>query len=424
MIASTRVEDSRRENTRQDFLSQTSPLFEENRSIHRLAVEGLLPTGGEVRIGGEMNRLNNNLQTTLDREYVSFLGITIRQPLLKDAGLDTTMAQIRVAEKETEVVLNETRREMMGILSQAEIAYWELFQFTMEYELRQESARIARNVLEENRERVAAGQMSEVEIMRAEAELAIRQTQVAAAMQRRLDASARLKSFLAQDASGPMLITPADTISIEEENQTIRQQYEQALENHPTLMALRKSVEQESLREDYARNQRLPDLSLSASYGLSGLGDSFSRTRSQLWNDDFYSWFVGLEFEMPILNRVRGVNQYEAARLRRESAEHRLRGAELELANLIRAVSQRVDSLRDQVEDYQEVVRLQERLLNAQLEALELGRGDSRMVFEAEQDYTDARLAVIESQVRYQRRLIEREILLGTYLANKGMDLI
>ena len=423
-VGSARIEENRRENTRQDFLSQASPLFYENNGRYRAAVEGTLPTGASVRFGGDVSRLENNLQTALNKEYVTFLGLTIRQPLLKDAGYDVTMAQIRLAAEESEIVLNETRREMMSILSQAEIAYWELYQAEREYELRSESVRIAEEILEDNRDRVEAGKMSEVEVIKAVAELALRKTQLETAYQNKLDASARLNSFLGKERPASVIIKPTDDIKVTNESYSIEGSLSEALEKHPTLMALRNTVEQEEIRENYAKNQKLPDVSLNASYGMNGLDEEFSNSSEELFDNDFFSWFVGVEVQIPILSGIRERNEYEAAQIRKAGAEHRLRGAEVELSNLLRAMIQRIKSLKKQVADYREVVELQQNLLDAELSGLELGRTDSREVFEAEQDLTEAKISVLESLVNYQRRLVERELLEGSYLKNRGMDLI
>lgn len=423
-VGSARIEENRRENTRQDFLSQASPLFDENNARYRAAVEGNLPTGGTIRLGGDTNRLENNLQTALNKEYVTFLGLTLRQPLLKDAGFETTMAQIRVAAEESEIVLNETRREMMSILSQAEIAYWELYRAEREYELRADSVRIAKEILQDNRDRVEAGKMSEIEVKKAVAELALRETQLEAAYQNRLDASARLNSFLGQESPTGAILEPEDSITVSPEAYSLEGSISQALENHPTLMVLRNTVEQEEIRKKYAKNQTLPDVSLNASYGMNGLDEEFSNSRAELFDNEFFSWFVGVEVQIPILNGVRERNEFQAAQIRMAGAEHRLRGAEVELSNLLRAMIQRVKSLKKQVADYREVVELQQDLLDAELTALELGRTDSRDVFEAEQQLTAAKLSALESLVNYQRRLIERELLEGVYLKKRDMDLI
>lgn len=422
VIVSARRESNRRENTRQDFLSQASPLFEENNHLYRGAVEGTLPTGGQVRVGGEVSRLDNNLQVSSDHEFVTFLGLTVRQPLLKDFGYDTTMAQIRVAEKQTDVVRHRTRREMMGVLSRAEIAYWELFQAAREHELRSKSVEIAQDVLADNRDRVQAGKMSDLEIRQAKAELALRETQLEAAHQQRLDASARLKSFLAEEAEGALVLDPTDDITLQASTTTTAESLDRAYDNHPTLLALRNVVEQEQLRESYAQNQKLPRLDLSASYGLNGLGDTLARSDDQLWNDDYRSWYVGLELNLPVMMGVRERNEYQAAHLRKQEAQQRLKGAELELTNLLRAMVKRVSGLKTQVQEYRRVVDLQQSVLDAELEALDLGRANSRDVFDAENALTDARIAVARSLVAYQRRIIEREILEGSYLAAHNIE--
>lgn len=423
-IGSSRYEENRRENTRQDFLSQSSPLFEESNVRWRAAMENTLPSGGQLRLGTDVNKLHNNLQSDVPQEYVTFTGATLRQPLLKDAGYETTMAPIKIAETGSDIELHETRRELMNILSQAEFAYWDLYQATKEYEMRRESVRIARDVLEENKRRVRAGNMTEIEVKKAEAELALRRTQLKESRQGQVNASARLKSFMAEEIEDlfPVMV-PEDDIRIKESAGGMGESLKRAFDSHPTLQALRLGVDQENLRKDFQRNQRLPQVDVNASYGLNGLGPDIDDSTEKMADNDFYSWFVGIEVNIPMLAGIREKNEYLASRLREREAQERLKAAELELMNLLRAMISRVKSLESQVEDYRNVVELQQSLLDAELSALEMGRTDSREVFQAEQDLTEAKMAEVESLVEYKRRTVEQQVLEGTYLDDRGMDL-
>ncbi len=135
-VASFGREANRRQNTRERFLSQGASVFDEENEISTAAIEATLPPGTLLRVGGQTRRLSNNLQITGNEEFESFAGVNLTQPLLKGAGVKATLAQLRLATARSEVVLHETRRQLAAILSQAELAYWDLARAVAEDELR------------------------------------------------------------------------------------------------------------------------------------------------------------------------------------------------------------------------------------------------------------------------------------------------
>jgi hypothetical protein len=122
-VATFGREANERQNTRERFLSQAATTFSENNLRGSVALETLLPFGTQVRVGAQTARLDNSLQTTGNREFESFTGVNVTQPLLKNAGIKTTFAQLRIAAMQSEVVLHDTRRQLTSILSQTELAY-------------------------------------------------------------------------------------------------------------------------------------------------------------------------------------------------------------------------------------------------------------------------------------------------------------
>lgn len=90
-------EANRRLNSRERFLSQASPLFDERNNVYGSSLEFLAPVGTKLRIGGEVRDLRNNLQVTGQNEWDGFAGVSATQPLLRGFGMGVTLAPVRVA---------------------------------------------------------------------------------------------------------------------------------------------------------------------------------------------------------------------------------------------------------------------------------------------------------------------------------------
>ncbi|MEA1900040.1 MAG: TolC family protein, partial [Thermodesulfobacteriota bacterium] len=149
---------------------------DERNNNYNIALEGLLPTGARVSLGYTLQELSNNFNEDTGKEYQTFIGASLTQPLLKNAGLKTTMANIHIAEADYDIALHTYRQQMMQVVSNAVAAYWNLYLAQEKYRMRQDSVKIAEQVLRDNRERVKTGKMAETEVMEAEAGLLLRKS--------------------------------------------------------------------------------------------------------------------------------------------------------------------------------------------------------------------------------------------------------
>lgn len=426
-VASFTREANRRQNTRERFLSQATQVFDEANSIYVAAVESVLPTGTKLRVGAQSRYLNNNLQTTGNREYESYAGVSLTQPLLKGGGWGATLAQLRIATAQSDIALHETRRQLTTILSQAELTYWDLVRASGEYELRHASLGLGNRILEDNRARVEAGRMSDVEVFQAEAGLALRRAQADEARQKLVDLSSLLRVYFGEpEGAAATVFQPADAADTLQFTGSLdfAQSRDEAFKYHPAYLSRLSRVKQENLRLGLARNQRLPQVDLKASYGLNGLDNDLRGSADYIQTRDFPSWYLGAEVRVPVLTGVRERHSLAAARNRSRAAELELQAVEIEIANLLNAMIKRLRSQEQQVRNYREVATVSQRLLDAELAALDLGRSDSRKVLDAEQALFETKSTALGALVDYQRSATEFAILQGTYLRERHLDLL
>ncbi len=424
-VATFSRESNDRQNTRERFLSQSATSFSEDNVRGSVALETLLPLGTQLRVGAQTARLDNSLQTTGNREFESFTGVNITQPLLKNAGVKANLAQLRIAASQSEVVLHDTRRQLTTILSQTELTYWDLARAVAELELREASLGVAESIRDDNKARLDAGRMSELEVRRAEAGVALRRAQVLEARQRVVDLSSLMRIYFGErEVADAVGLKPRDPITVAPVKINFSASRAAALTSHPGYLARRAQFVQAGLRTDYARNQRLPQLDLRASYGYNGLDTDFRGSWDTVAGTDFPSWFVGAELRVPILTGVKSANQLRAARHREDAASAELVATEIELLNLLQAIIRRLASQDGQIAAFVSAAEVAQQVLDAELEGLESGRSDSRRVLDAEQDVFEANAALLGARTDYRRSLVEFRSLEGTYLSALGYDLL
>lgn len=433
LVLGAAQESNERENNTEEFISQGVEDFEEDNVLWNVALEQPLITGGAVTIGYNVDNLDNNLleqreieeDEFQEKEYDSFAGISIIQPLLRNGGLTIAKQVVDMAKEESDIAFQEYRRQLMQSLGQAEAAYWELGIAQERVELRKRSVEVARTILEDNRIRVKAGKMSELEVKEAEAGLATRESQLLEAQQSLTEASDRLLGFFAlpEDYTQDVELRVLDAaILILPEMAEMEVLYNSAQTLHPDLLIRQNRINQDQLRVDYASNQRLPQLDLRASYGYNGLGNSYSGAWDAVTDQDFPSWTLGLEVRVPLGGGQRKRAELFAAKNRLEQSRLDRLSVEQQVMRQLQTARSRVVNFYKQAENYEAVSELNLDILDTELVRLDAGRSDSRKVLEAEEDLTRAREAYEASLTRLAVAQIELYLTSGTLLTQLGLD--
>ena len=180
---------------------------------------------------------------------------------------------------------------------------------------------------------------------------------------------------------------------------------------------------QEAVRLGFARNQRLPELNLRGSYGLNGLSDTAGGSWDDVTQGGFPAWTIGVEFRIPLAGGIKTANELDAAKIRYQQAQLSLRENETQLANLLDTAMHKIKAASDGVENYRTVVNFNRNLLDSSIARLEAGKLDSRKVLESDADLFEAKNAVVEALVQYERAVLEMELMGGSLLKNRKLDL-
>lgn len=223
-------------------------LAKEANNIYSAALEGVLPMGGTVRLGSQIRALENNLQTTDKREWESYSGVTVTQPLLKNRGWESVSSQIRLAASDSAVALQDYRGQLALVLSESEMAYWELAAANALLELSKKSVETAEVILGDNNERFEADKTTELQGLQAEAGLALRKANLTESEQRQVDASARLAPFLGRRANNGPMVTPGEKLKTSIATIPATEALLERVQSHPAYLAQTERCNQVGIR--------------------------------------------------------------------------------------------------------------------------------------------------------------------------------
>lgn len=430
-VASYDRVENKRQNTAEQRRSTGVLIFDEENNIYNGGLEALIPTGAKIRLGYTLRDLRNNLQeppvgtiitNTPKGEYQTFAGISLTQPLLKNAWFPATLANIRLAAVASEIAYQEYRRQMMTIISTAEAAYWNLYMAQEQVRFFRDSVALAESLVADNREKLKTGRGSELEVLEAESGLALRRSKLAEAEQKYFETTAQLLGFLSESASLNTWIQAVEEPGASQEVASLSESGMLAFELNPDYLTQLKRVNQEDIRLRYARNQRLPQLELRGSYGLNGLGRTPGDSWEEAQTEDFPSFSAGIELRIPLGGGIKSKNELHAAKLGKQQAVVALSDLQTQILNAIENAIRKINSARASIQNYQMVVNFNRNLLETERARLEVGRVESRRVLEADASLFEARNAELEARVQAQRAQLELELLQGSVLKERNFD--
>ncbi len=222
----------------------------------------------------------NSSFSTFNPQLNSSLNFAVIQPLLRGRGIYITKLPIAIARSRLRAADYAFQDQLIQLVAAAESAYWDVVGARENLRVQRESLKLAEAALTRAQKELELGATSPLEIYqpqanRANAELAVSQAQYSLAQ-----AEDALRRQIGADLDPkirelPIVLTaplepPLDSARVNAEEAVAH-----ALKMRPDLKNVAQSMDTDDLSIKQTNNNLLPNLSLSAQYGSSGLGGIF-----------------------------------------------------------------------------------------------------------------------------------------------------
>jgi outer membrane protein len=267
-----------------------------------LGIEKPLPTGGEVQVDLPFSDDYTSGGVAEAAASVSYV-----QSLLRGAGTRINIQSIRIAEHQWNIVSAETKLAAIGLLANADVAYWRLYAARKDLDVRKEQYKLAQNQLRHAKKKVAAGSAAKIEIVRAEAGLSSRLEAVinsetaVESRQRDLLRIMNRQNMPLESAVDIVPQTEPSPLGLELDEKVL---VEQALANRMEMLELEQLLTIDELNIELARNATLPGLSLNYTYTAQSQEGSVGGAFGDLTSNSFDSHSVGVSATIPLGNRA------------------------------------------------------------------------------------------------------------------------
>lgn len=378
-----------------------------------------LPTGAELALSFDNQRedIEPVRPEVINPSYNSALRLRLVQPLLRGFGRTVTEQEILFATHDRDISVEDLRERAFEVIAAVRTAWFDALRFRDEVEFRRTSVGLAGRVLEENRARVEAGVLAPVEILEAQVGAQLRERELLDSLRAYQDALDRLTLRLnlqeqVEVAAEPLTAPPVEVS--EEEG------FRAALVKRPELLRRLQEQERLELARRLARNNLLPQVDLTASYGHSGVGGEYSEVLDDLGDRDFRNWEVGVLLSYPLGNR--GARS-EVVRNRLLLSSQKAQVAQLrdEIRQEIRSAIRDLEVNRKKIEVTELGTRLAAERLETLLKRKDVGLATTRDVLEGEEDLAEARTLHISALADYNLALTGYLRATGLLLEHAGI---
>ena len=275
---------------------------------YETGIKQLGVTGVEWSVSYALTRSWDDLVgRTLSTRFEPILAFQLKQPLLRDAWQEVTLAGVNIATLNYKIALLDFRDKSEDIAIQVISAYWRLAQARRDATIQKELLDGTLDTLNkvEGRRGIDA---TNVQIKQTESFVKIREATLLQTRKAIWDAQEVLVRLMADtqlNVLDEFEIIPASEASQETQELAPPDVLEQAMRTNPTIQQARIGLEIADINVRVAENQKMPRLDLIASASTQGLHPDADTSHDRLKRGDFASYAVGLSLEYPLGNRQR-----------------------------------------------------------------------------------------------------------------------
>jgi outer membrane protein TolC len=382
---------------------------------------------------------------TLSPVLTSLYRVTLQQELLAGFGLGPNLRYLRIAKNNKKISDIAFKDQVTATVTQIANIYWELVSAYEQAQVNEQSLTFAQQTFDNAKKQLKLESIPEMDVMRAETEVSKRDQDLTVARTSLELQESLIKNALTKSLDDPVLeampVIPTDRIQnvAPQTKQPLQDLIAEALSARPELSESDVDLVNRTLSRQAAKNALLPTLSLVGFYGSSGLAGplnpiyslgpnssnvptDFGGAVGNAFNNSSPDYFIGLNLNLPLRNRVAKADQYRSeleyrqSQLRMEQLKKQIR---IEVRNAQYALEQsgaRVGAARKARD-------LADRTFEITKKEQTLGAGSSYQTLSAQRDLALAELDLVNALTTYAKAKVELDRATWATLEHNGIQI-
>lgn len=404
-------------------------------------------TGGNLQVNWiNARQTSNGVYDFFSPQLNSRVQAVVSQPLLAGFGPGTNLRFLHIARTNQKISDIAFKAQLIATVTQICDLYWDLVSAYDDEQVQERSVEFATETLDTSRKQLELQAIPEMDVLKAEGELASRQQDLTIARTNLELQELYMKNAITRSLDDPALeempVAPTDRIgnTTSGSPEPIQQMIELALKNRTELAESALDLQNRELSRKTARNALLPALSVYGVYagtGLAGekssnyfaagagvtsmLPTGYSGALQSALDNSAPEYQVGLQLSIPLRNRIAKADQYRTELEYRQSqvyAEELKKRIHIEVRNARYALEQGAS----RVEAARKARDLAQRTLDIMQKEQKLGAGSNQQTLGAEHDLALAESALVTAETAFEKARIEVKRATGSILEEYGIS--
>ena len=404
--------------------------------------------GGNVAVA-----LNNTRATTtslnnlFNPEYRPQWSATYTQPLMRNFSIDSNRQQLVVTKLNQDISEIQLQATIINTLSNVRNAYWDYVFGVQSVEVARRSVMLAEQLVMDNQTRVEVGTMAPIDVIQAQSQAATQRQNLAVAQGTLRTNELILKRLIVsgtQDPNWTASIDPVDRPDFTPAAIDVPAAVRRALDARTDLAQVRKNLEVNNVTLKYLSNQTLPQVDLTARYGVTGQGGTryitegsgvnrgevigvvpggYTDALSTIFNQKYPTWTFGLNVTYPIGTSTQEAS-YARAQLQSNQVEAQLRQIELQIATDVTNAATQVQNNVERVQAAQSAREFAQKQYEAEQSKFEVGMSTNYFVVQSQRDLATAQNNELQAILAYRRSVVELERLQQTSTTSANITIV
>jgi len=422
------------DNGTRDVRMGSSPFLGSHDYNYMLGLRKLLPTGASVQLAQQLRRLRDltdeDQQLFRNPFYEFGLQFQLRQPLLRDFGIDVNRANILASRNNYRISQQQFHLLVIRTVAEVESNYWNLF-------FARQRVKIFAGLIERSKmtfERIQQRKDYDGKSLVIARTLAVIKGAEADLLSSR-NLVLQQQTLLLDSINSPELslkeqleIIPEDQPGMVWYEVDLAGAVDTALQRRPEIISQRLRVDTAELAQGVAQNQALPRLDLVYQQEMTGPGDQYHSSWDQQWQNETTNYVFGLSFEVPFGNRAaeaalsRARNRQQQEKLNLESLRQQV------LADVSISLD-KLDSSYKEIGKRIETVEAEQDVLVNHLAMQDAGRQDTmtpeflNLKLNSDQRLASSQIVAVQAMVQYNLAIMDAYRAQGTLLRYNNIKL-
>jgi outer membrane protein TolC len=385
---------------------------------------------------------SNSSFSIVNPSFFSGLTFSVGQPLWRKGGLFANRAPVIIAQRGIRQSQATFQAQVSDVVARAINQYWDVVEARKSLEVIRKSVELADTSYKRDKRALELGALPPLEIYRSESQVAQRKIALIQVEYNLKRVEENLRQTIGADLDPRIGALDLDLTENTESNGNLatvdlQDILNQALKNRAEIEAQRQQLAIDDANVRVANNNLKPDLNLSANYTSNGLGGisfansaagpvvvsngGFGDSLSQLGGFNFPTYGMSLQLRLPIRNRAAAAD-LGSALVSKKNSLYKMRSLEQSISTEVKNAVHDLEQSELVITAAQASRDLAAKTLGAEERKYQLGAGTIFFVLDAQNQLSAAELALVQSQIAYQRALTEVDHASGSLLAKHKMS--